>query len=123
MCHVDGMKVAKKPLLFPAPFDKICSAINKVIDSHIRSHKDTDCKKKYDPVKLKEQLPGLNTMAAEQTFVWLARFKKILCFMPKTHHLFLSISIIYLPSGARDESCIELFCIVTVTLYHVTKEG
>lgn len=77
MCHVDGMKVAKKPLPLPAPFDKMWSAINKVIDSlHIRNHKDTECKKKYDPVKLKEQLPGMNTMAAEQTFVWLARFKK-----------------------------------------------
>ena len=27
-------------------------------------------------------------MAAEQTFVWLSRFKKILCAMPKVHHLF-----------------------------------
>ena len=89
MCHVDGMKVAKKPLPLPAPFDKMWSAINKVIDSlHIRNHKDAECRKKYDPVKLKEQLPGMNTMAAEQTFVLLARFKKNLCSMPKTHNLF-----------------------------------
>ena len=27
-------------------------------------------------------------MVAEQTFVWLSRFKKILCAMPKVHHLF-----------------------------------
>ncbi len=89
MCHVDGMKVAKKPLPWSAPYDKMWSSINKVIDSlHIRNHKDAKCKENYDPIKLKEQLPGMNTMAAEQTFVWLARFKKILCSMPKTHHLF-----------------------------------
>ena len=30
-------------------------------------------KRNNDPVKLKEQLPGMNTMAAEQTFAsWLA---------------------------------------------------
>lgn len=32
--------------------------------------------------------PNFNTMAAEQTFVWLSRFKKILAAMGKTHHLF-----------------------------------
>ena len=77
MCHVDGTKVAKKPLPLPAPFNTMWSAINKVFDSlHIRNHKDAECRKKYDWVKLKEQLPGMNTMAAEQTFAWLASFKK-----------------------------------------------
>ena len=39
----------------------------------------------YDPGILKSELPEGNTMAAEQTFVWLSRF---LCAMPKVHHLF-----------------------------------
>ena len=33
----------------------------------------------YDPGILKSELPEGNTIAAEQTFVWLSRFKKILC--------------------------------------------
>ena len=89
MCHVDGMKVAQKPLPFSAPYDNMWSAINKIIDSlHVKNHKDSDCKTKYNPAKLKEEFPDMNTMAAEQTFVWLSRFKKILCSMPKVHHLF-----------------------------------
>ena len=89
MCHVDGLKVVRKPLPFPAPFDLMWTAINKIIDSlHISNHKDAKCKEKYDPAKLKEHLPNMNIMAAEQTFVWLSRFKKILCSMPKVHHLF-----------------------------------
>ena len=81
--------MARKPLPFPAPFDSMWTAINTIIDSlHIRNHKDAKCKEKYNPAKLKEQLPNMNTMAAEQTFVWLSRFKKILCSMPKVHHLF-----------------------------------
>ena len=27
-------------------------------------------------------------MAAEQTFVWASRFKKIVCAMPRLHHFF-----------------------------------
>ena len=61
----------------------------KIIDRlHISNHKDKKCKEKYDPSGLKEEIPNGNTMAAEQTFVWLSRFKKILCAMPKVHHLF-----------------------------------
>ena len=89
MCHVDSMNVAKKPLSFESPYDNSWLSINKIIDSlHIRNHKDPGCRDKYDPAKLKELLPDINTMAAEQTFVWLSRFKKILCAMPKVHHLF-----------------------------------
>ena len=31
---------------------------------------------------------NLVKVAAERTFVWLARFKRILCAMEKCHHLF-----------------------------------
>ena len=89
MCHVDGMRVAKKPLPWPSPYDRMWMDISKIIDSlHIRNHKSPLCKEAYDPAVLKAKLPGGNTMAAEQTFVWLSRFKKILCSMPKVHHLF-----------------------------------
>ena len=42
----------------------------------------------YSPESVKLNQPDYNTMAAEQTFVWLSRFKKILAAMGKTHHLF-----------------------------------
>ena len=89
MCHLDGLRAARNVLPWPAPWDKAWMSIRKIIDSlHIRNHKDKTCQKKYDPRILKEEIPNGNTMAAEQTFVWLSRFKKILCAMPKAHHLF-----------------------------------
>lgn len=67
--------------------------LNKAIDGlHLRNHKDAECQKMYDPKKIGLMHPDLadskNTMAAEQTFVWLGRFKKIMSSMGKTHHLF-----------------------------------
>lgn len=89
MCHLDGLKAARRPLPWRAPWDKAWISISKIIDVlHMRNHKDKLCKEKYDPAPFKEELPQGNTMAAEQTFVWLSRFKKILCAMPKVHHLF-----------------------------------
>ena len=61
----------------------------KIIDSlHIRNNVDKKCKELYSPESVKLNHPDYNTMAAEQTFVWLSRFKKILAAMSKTHHLF-----------------------------------
>lgn len=89
MCHLDGLRAARKVLPWPEPWDKAWISIRKIIDSlHIRNHKDKTCQEKYDPRPLKEEIPNGNTMAAEQTFVWLSRYKKILCAMPKVHHLF-----------------------------------
>lgn len=83
------MKAAKNDLPLPSPWDKAWSSVTKIIDSlHINNHKDKQCREQYDPSLLKRELPDANTMAAEQTFVWLSRFKKILCAMPKVHHLF-----------------------------------
>ena len=89
MCHLDGMKASRSPLPFPSPWDKAWTSVTKIIDSlHINNHKDESCIEKYDPSVLKKKIPEGNTMAAEQMFVWLSRFKKILCAMPKVHHLF-----------------------------------
>ena len=89
MCHLDGLKAAKQPLPLPAPYDGMWRNIKKIIDSlHIRNHVDENCKKKYSPATIKSEHPTFNTMAAEQTFVWAARYKKILTAMSKTHHLF-----------------------------------
>ena len=73
MCHLDGMKAVPK---------SSWSSVRKMIDSlDILNQKDKSCREKYDS-------STLNTIAAEQTFVWLSRFPKKLCAMPKEHHLF-----------------------------------
>ena len=83
------MKAAKNPLPLPSPWDKAWTSVKKIIDSlHIKNHKDKSCREQYDPSILEEELPDGNTMATEQTFVWLSWFKKILCAMPKVQHLF-----------------------------------
>lgn len=63
--------------------------VQKIIDTlHIRNHRDQRCKSKYNPAELKENYPTYNTMSCEQTFVWLSRYKKVLCAMPKEHFHF-----------------------------------
>ena len=78
-------------LLFIGNIKYIWKDVNKIIDTlHIRNHKDPGCKIKYSPKILKEEHPTYNTMSCEQTFVWLSRYKKILCAMPKDHfHFYL----------------------------------
>ncbi|XP_038066277.1 uncharacterized protein LOC119736303 [Patiria miniata] len=87
MCHLDNMVVARSPLPLPAPWSHMWSALKKCVDRlHIRNHTDEQCKLKYHPKDHLEEAD--NTMTCEQTFVWLARFKKIVCAMSKNHHLF-----------------------------------
>jgi len=89
MCHLNGLKAAQNLLPWLAPWDRAWMSVKKIIDSlHIRNHKDQSCREKYNPALRKDELPEGNTMAAEQTFVWLSRYKKIVCAMPKVHHLF-----------------------------------
>ena len=58
---------------------------------HIRNHKRTSCKTDLGPHGFDEMYPELketrNSMAAEQVFIWLVIFKKILAAMPKEKHL------------------------------------
>ena len=52
---------------------------------HIKNHKDSRCRTKYNPEVVKTIGQSMNTMSCEQTFAWLSRFKKA---MPKTHFHF-----------------------------------
>lgn len=89
MCHLDCLRAAQAPLPLPAPYCEMWQKVTKIIDSlHIKNHKDPKCLEKYTPARVKEEHPHYNTMVCEQTFVWLSRFKKIVCSMPKEHHLF-----------------------------------
>ena len=89
MCHLDNLKVAKRPLPLPGDLKYIWNDITKIIDTlHIKNHVDPRCKVKYSPDQVKQENPSYNTMACEQTFAWMSRFKKIVCSMPKVHHHF-----------------------------------
>ncbi len=87
MCHVDSLRLAKKDLPFPAPFNQAWKLVSKVIDRlHLRNHKDPACKRLYNA---EDKLPSqYNTMACEQTFVWASRLKKVICAMPRLHQFF-----------------------------------
>ena len=88
MCNLCRLKVARKPLALKAPLDHGWLCINKIIDSfHLRNHINPECHTSFSPQKLKEIHPDANTQAGEQTFVWMARFKNIVCAMNKAHHL------------------------------------
>ncbi|XP_064384365.1 uncharacterized protein LOC135333325 isoform X3 [Halichondria panicea] len=89
MCNVNRLKVARAALPLPPPMDKAWLNIEKIIDTfHLPNHVNPECHTLYSPQRLKEKCPDANTQAGEQTFVWLGRFKHILCAMNKQHHLF-----------------------------------
>lgn len=87
MCHVDNLKIARKNLPLPHPYNKLWKCIKKVIDRlHLRNHVDQKCHTLYNP---DDNIPKTyNTMACEQTFVWASRFKKVMCAMPYVHQFF-----------------------------------
>ncbi len=89
MCNVCTLKVARRPLPFAPPLDQLWLSVTKIIDKfHFRNHVDSRCRELYSPDGVKDKYPKFNTQAGEQTFVWVGRFKHILCSMSKTHHLF-----------------------------------
>ena len=89
MCGLQRLRIARQPLPFNPPFDRLWMTINKIIDSfHLPNHNDPQCREKYNPDSIKAENPAFNTQAGEQTFVWAGRFRHILCAMNKTHHLF-----------------------------------
>lgn len=89
MCNLDKMKITKRPLPLPAPFNMLWLDIQKIIDVfHYPNHVGTTCKQLYSPEQFKQKHPTFNTQAGEQTFAWVSGYKRILCAMPKNHHLF-----------------------------------
>lgn len=89
MCNLCRLNVAKRPLPLPPPMDRAWLSVHKVIDTfHLKNHTRKECHEQFSPEELKESNPSFNTQAGEQTFVWMGRFKHIVCAMSKTHHLF-----------------------------------
>ncbi len=107
MCHLNNLKVARRPLPLPGNLRFIWQDINKIIDDlHLNNHKDPTCHEQYSSKSIREANPDFNTMACEQTFAWLSRFKKIACAMPKTHHHF------YLHRMVKRRNSYISFCYV-----------
>ena len=57
---------------------------------HIKNHIRSECKVNYPKVisELRSLYAAPNTESAEQTFVWLGKFNKILNSMSKRRHMF-----------------------------------
>lgn len=89
MCNLAKLKIARSPLPFQPPLDRLWLDVKKVIDVfHFKNHISPECQRQFSPAKVKEEHPHFNTQAGEQTFVWVHRFAHILCSMNKVHHLF-----------------------------------
>ena len=79
ICNIQRMKVAKNPLPFLAPLDRLWLDVEKVINSfHLSNHVSTACKDNFSLSKLKADYPNYNTQASEQTFAWMNRANLLL---------------------------------------------
>jgi len=77
LCKLNNLRVARQPLPLPDDLKYIWLDVNKVIDEfHMKNHRDVSCKQKYNTEDLRKANPDLNTVACEQTFAWLSRYKK-----------------------------------------------
>ena len=89
MCNLMKLKVSKNPLPFPPPLNKLWLNVKKIIDVfHFQNHVSAECHANFSPVEMKQRHPDFNIQAEEQTFIWVHRFRHILCSMDKVHHLF-----------------------------------
>ena len=89
MCNLAKLKVARNPLPLPPPLNDVWINVTKIIATfHFKNHISPKCRDEFSPSEVKSNHPNYNTQAGEQTFVWVGRFRHILCSMNKTHHLF-----------------------------------
>jgi hypothetical protein len=89
MCHLNNLTVAQNDLPLPGDLKYIWKDVNKIIDElHIKNHKDPKCQSLYNPKRIKNENPNWNTVACEQTFAWMNRYRKIMCAMTKDHFHF-----------------------------------
>lgn len=79
MCGLCCLRVSQAPLPFPPPRGWVLRRSLKV---------SPDCLKNFSPERVKIENKDFNTQAGEQTFIWVSRFRHILCAMKKVHHLF-----------------------------------
>ena len=61
----------------------------------------------HAPKPIREAHPEYNFMTAEETFVWLSRYKRILCSINKVHHLYFLHRIVY-RQNMYTEKCYKM---------------
>ena len=99
-CNFDRLKALQEPLpaIFPAEYKGMWAAVGKIIDGlHLSNHKMESCKSNYNPELFSSVHPNVkhaDTMAAEQQFSWLGKFKKQINSMTKPNQLFFLHRII-----------------------------
>ena len=72
ICNVEKMRIARKPLPLPPPYDKLWMNIQKIIDVfHFPNHISATCREQFSPLQFKESHPNFNTQCGEQTFAWV----------------------------------------------------
>ena len=78
MCNLDKIKAANCDLPLPGKMKTMWQRIRKIVDRlHMKNHRSKCCQQKYSPDNvLKPDEDNMNTMAAEQLFSWMSRFKK-----------------------------------------------
>ena len=75
MCHLNNLKVARKPLPLPGDLKYLWLDVQKIIDTlHMKNHSDPRCEQQYNPAKVLPEDSDMNTMSCEQTFAWLSRY-------------------------------------------------
>ena len=99
-CNFARLKAVKQPL--PAGFSTgdldLWTNIRLIIDGlHLRNHKRESCSINFNPQFFKDAHPHAtetNTMAAEQSFSWLTKYKKQVNAMNKRNQIFFLHRII-----------------------------
>ena len=71
---------------------------------------------KHNPSVVRDKYPNVNLMCCEQTFIWLSRYKKIVCAMSKNHHLFFCNELL------KGEMSIQSFVIIKVGSHFYLKQ-
>ena len=103
MCHLNNLKVARCPLPLPGDLSSpyMAGSQQDYQRPAIKNHKDSRC----EQYRASEEIG--NTMACEQTFAWLSRYKKILSAMPKTHHHFYLHRMVVRRNRYISQCCAE----------------
>ena len=110
-CNFCNLKAINESLagIFPEPYASMWTKIQKIIDElHLANHKRASCKVDYNPERFRLQHPQAleaNTMAAEQSFSWLTRYKKQIDSMSKRNQFFF-IHRIVLRRNEYNKQCL-----------------
>ena len=98
MDRLKAFKESVPEVILPKEYANMWWKIRKIIDGlHLKNHRREDCKARYNPKQFGKVQPNVehaDTMAAEQQFSWLSKFRKQMNSMTKERQLFFLHRII-----------------------------